>query len=369
MDLAYADFHENVSGIAITITGLPVLQCPVCRRDELPDRSRALIINIHEQATAKRTSAVRVTRRKPAEVYGFTKVPFLYDADDYRYIPGLERPFDIGFLTPVFFNRNVLLKYDTAPGYRMRFASATYGEIVSDGEHAISFGINRRGKVLMWLGDIATLPESEQYYLRSENVESDHSIGCEFYDGQIECVFTEPSEENRLFALRSHFVEACLSRFGEKIAHLDAEVVALALDFNAPVVDTPKERRHVADTLNKIYIESLDNAALGTLLKKAGGEPKNLGSLKRLQALLESIPEATDISATLSPFFVLYDLRVAYSHLTSDDRATEILKNVIDRLGIDPSSGLLDIYRELTKALAATYEKLVSILKSEPVVA
>ncbi len=127
----------------------------------------------------------------------------------------------------------------------------------------------------MWLGDIAKLPASEQYYLRSENVESDHSIGSEFYEGKIECIFTEPTEENRLFALRSQFVEACFKRFGDKVAHLDEEVIALALGFNAPLVDTLKERRHVADTLNRIYVESLDNFSLGKLFKKAGGDPKN----------------------------------------------------------------------------------------------
>ncbi len=364
LDLAYAAFQEEVSGVDITIIGLPVLRCPICGRDSLPDRSRLAIIEHHRQATTKGAPAVHVTRRKLKEDYRFTDVPFLYDADDYRYIPGLERPFDVGFLTPVFFNRNVLLKYDTAPGYRMRFASMTYGEIVSDDGNAISFGINRNGKVVMWLGDIAKLPESEQYYLRSENVESDHSIGSEFYDGQIECIFTEPTEENRLFALRSQFVEACFKRFGDKIAHLDEEVVDLALGFNAPLVDTPRERRHVADTLNKIYVESLDNSSLATLLKKFGGDPKSLGSLKRLQALLETIANGADIASILSPFFVLYDLRVAYSHLTSNDRAAEILKTVTDRLGIDPASEFLEIYRHLSKALAASYEALVTIVES-----
>jgi hypothetical protein len=354
LDLAYVDFHEDVSGVNITIIGLPVLHCPSCGRDHLPDRSRLSIIELHRQATAKGTPAVRVTRRKLEEDYRFTRVPFLYDPDDYRCIPGLED--SAGFLTPVFFNRKVLLKYDTTPGYRVKFASTTYGEIVPDDDHGISFGINRNGKVVMWLGDIAKLPEAEQYYLRSENVESDHSIGSEFYDGQIECIYTKPTEENRLYALRSEFVEACFKRFGEKIAHLDEEVLNISLEFNAPVVDTAKERRHVADTLNKIYIESLDNAALAALLRKAGGDPKSLGSLKRLQALLEPIAKGADIPAILSPFFVLYDLRVAYSHLKSDDSATEILKTVTDRLGIDRTSGLLEIYSHLSKALAASYE-------------
>jgi hypothetical protein len=284
LDLAYVDFHEDVSGVNITIIGLPVLRCPSCGRDHLPDRSRLSIIELHRQATAKGTPAVRVTRRKLEEDYRFTRVPFLYDPDDYRYIPGLERPFNAGFLTPVFFNRKVLLKYDTTPGYRVKFASTTYGEIVPDDDHGISFGINRNGKVVMWLGDIAKLPEAEQ----------------------IECIYTKPTEENRLYALRSEFVEACFKRFGEKIAHLDEEVLNISLEFNAPVVDTAKERRHVADTLNKIYIESLDNAALAALLRKAGGDPKSLGSLKRLQALLETIAKGADIPAILSPFFVLY---------------------------------------------------------------
>jgi YgiT-type zinc finger domain-containing protein len=365
LDLAYVDFHEEVSGIDITIEGLPVLRCPACGRDHLPDRSRLAIIELHRKADEKNEPAVRVTRRKLQEEYLFTKVPFLYDSDDYRYLPGLERSFDIGFLTPVFFRRNVLLKCDFAPGYRVKFASMTYGEIVPDEGQGISFGINRNGKVMMWLGDIARLPESEQYYLRSENVESDHSIGSEFYDGQIECIYTKPTEENRLYALRSEFIETCFKRFGEKIAHLDEEVLDIALSFNAPVVDTPKERRHVADTLNKIYIESLDNAALGTLLKKAGCDPKSLGSLKRLQAFLETLTNDADVPAILSPFFVLYDLRVAYSHLQSDDRATEVLKTITDRLGIARASGLLEIYSCLTKAMAASYEKLGMIMSQE----
>jgi hypothetical protein len=244
----------------------------------------------------------------------------------------------------------------------VKFASTTYGTIVPDEGHDICFGINRNGKVVMWLGDIAALPDSEQFYLRSENVESDHSIGSEFYDGQIECIYTEPTEENRLYALRSRFVEACFKRFGEKIAHLDEEVLNLALGFNAPVVDTPKERRHVADTLNKIYVESLDNAALGSLLKKAGADPKSLGSLKRLEALLETVANGADIPTILSPFFVLYDLRVAYSHLTSDDHATQFPKNVTTRLGIDPASDLLELYHHLSKAMAASYEKLAKIV-------
>jgi hypothetical protein len=92
-------------------------------------------------------------------------------------------------------------------------------------------------------------------------------------------------------------------------------VYDLALGFIGPVIDTQKTRTHVADTLNKIYIESVDNSALGTIMTKAGLDSKNLGSLKRMQGVLASIADDKMIASALSPFYVLYDLRVAYSHL------------------------------------------------------
>jgi len=359
--LAFTDFYEDVSGIHISIQGLPVLRCDACKRDHLPDHSRFVIIEHHRLATEKGAPSVKVTRRKPNKKFNFTNIPFLYDSDDYQYLPGLERPFDEGFLTPVFFNREVLLKYDASPTYRVRFASTTYGDIAQDNFY-ISFGINKNGKVIMWLGDIAKLPEAEQYYLRSENIESDHLIGSEFYDGQIECVFTEPSQENKLFSLRSAFLESCFKKLGKKIAHLDYEVFNLALAFNAPVIDTERERRHVADTLNKIYVESFDNGALGSIISQTGGDPKGLGSIKRLQAVLETIANGADIPKFLSPFYVLYDLRVAYSHLTSAEKAKKILESVMQRLGIASASGLMEVYGRLSQELSSSFEKLIKII-------
>ena len=130
----------------------------------------------------------------------------------------------------------------------------------------------------MWLGDISKLPESEQYYLRSENIEADHSIGSEFYDGQIECIFTDLSKEDELYKSRSLFLEACYQKFGIKIASLDKEVLELSLSFNAPIIDTNKEYKHIADTLNKTYLESFDKEAMSKIIEKFGGNPEKLGS-------------------------------------------------------------------------------------------
>lgn len=363
LDLVFADFHELVTGVDIEIKGLPMLHCGSCDKSFFPDDSKFSVVHLHEQAFKKSSNNVTVTRNKTNQDFGFGVVPFIYDSDDYKYIPGLKRPWDEGFLTPVFFNKEVLLKYDSSPTYRLSFASTTYGEILSGDDFSMPFGINKNGKVVMWLGDIARLPDSEQYYLRSENIESDHSIGSEFYDGQIECIFTDPSKEDALFKSRSIFLEVCFNKFGIKIAHLDSEVFDLSVSFNTPVVDTEKERRHVADTLNKIYLESFDNKALGYVVSKLGGDPKNLGSIKRLQNVIELSCYDVDIFALMSPFYILYDLRVVYSHIGSKKSEQEKLDSVIERLELGANSGLMEIYPSLVEKLGESYERLTELLK------
>jgi hypothetical protein len=360
LDLVFDDFDEQISGVDILIVGLPLLRCVKCGRDHLPDNSRFAIIKLHEEAVARSSPRVKVTRRESSVKFKFTPIEFIYSADDYRYFPGLERPWDQGFLTPVFFNKTVLLKYDASPDYEVKFASTTYGTIYGD-EFYISFGINRNGKVIMWLGDLAKLQESEQYYLRSENVPSDHSIASEFYDGQIDVQFTDRTAEDELFGLRSEFIAAASKKLGVKIAHLDEEVISVSVGFNPPLFDTPKERRHVADTLNKIYVESWDNAALGKAITNNGGNPKGLGSLKRLQIVLEGLFPGVDVASLLSPLYVLYDFRVASSHLTSDKTANETLKKVTDRLALPEESDLQTIYSRLIQNLLRSFEALVAL--------
>ncbi len=363
MDLVFSSFSEEVTGVHIHIENLPFLQCEKCDIDYLPEDSRFAIIYIHEQAIKHKENHVNVNRRKTNQNFGYTDVPFLYESDDYKYIPGLQRPHSEGFLTPVFFNREVLVKYDASPVYRLSFASRTYGEIRRGDDYSISFGINKNGKVLMWLGDIATLPEREQYYLRSENVESDHSIGCEFYDGQIECIFTDRTPEDKLFQFRSNFLESCFNKFGVKIAHLDEEVLKIALEFNPPVVDSEKERRHIADALNKIYIESFDVGSLGDVLETLGESPKNLGSLKRLQRILELTFPDTEVSTVMAPLFVLYDLRVSYSHLGSDAGTDKELQSIQERLNLSGRFNFFTVYKKIVRELSNSFNTIDALFK------
>lgn len=363
-ELAFVDFKEPVSGVTISISGLPMLRCPKCSHEQLPDASRFAIVELHRQAQERSSPTAIVKRNKRTEIFNFTVPSFIYDADDYFYFPGLQRQFDIGFLQPIFFQRRVLLKYDNTPGYRLKFASSTYGEIVTETDNdSIAFGINRHGNVVMWLGDIAKLPETEQYYLRSENIASDHSIGSEFYDGQIECIFTPLSREAELFRVRSTFLDKCHTKFGFPIGHLEAEALDLALSFNPPVIDTPKERKHVADTLNKVYLESIQASALESIIRDLDVTPLEGGNLKKLQTILQAIAPTENVASLLSSLYVLYDFRVESLHLMPSGGSSK-LKSITDRLDLPINASLQDIYASLIVGLTNSFKGMTKLVET-----
>lgn len=365
LDLVFGHFHETVSDIEIDIDGLPMLECSACDLRVLPDRSRLSVMRAHDEATKAGQVVFKCKRNKIKEDFGFTDVPFDYDPDDYHYYPGLVRPWDEGFLTPVFFNRQVLTKYDADPRYIIEFASPTYGLIRFEDQFSFAFGINRNGHLIMWLGDIAKLPKPEQYYLMSENRPSDHCLGSEFYDAQIECKFTDPTQENLLFAARSTFLIAAFKRWGEKIAHLDTEVRDEAERLRRPVHDTVAQRRSVSDTLNKIHLESLDNGQLAAILAAGKVASAGTGTIKRLQALLASVGDAQTVNELMSPFYTLYDFRVACAHLGSAEGSAGKMKTVTDRLEIAENADLQTLYDVLLAAMTASYTALTKILESK----
>ena len=258
-----------------------------------------------------------------------------------------------GFLTPVFFNKTVLIKFDNWPGYRIWLASNTYGSIRKGEEFHIDFGINPNGKVVMWLGDIADLPEEEQHYLRSENVESDHDLGSEFYDAQIEAQFTPRSLEGNLIEARSDMLESFSRRFGQRISHLDEETLRLIESFCRPVVFSEKEMKNAFDILNKIFVEALDSKALANILQKEGVDFNNLGRLKKLEIVLSHTFRDENVAEIMVPFFVLYDLRTKFSHLGSEEGKEKILLSVRARLRISEEEAGFDVlYEALVQKLA-----------------
>ena len=70
----------------------------------------------------------------------------------------------------------------------------------------------------MWLGDLDELSKRDLQMLAAHNIDSDHDIGSEFYEGQIEVIFTKVSQEKRLIREQSQFAALLIEQFGEDCA-------------------------------------------------------------------------------------------------------------------------------------------------------
>lgn len=351
----------------VSITGqMPSLRCSRCNVVRLPLSMKIGLQGMTEMAKKKGTDQItvdvpRAVAAKPR--FGFCKgVPFLYDRIDQQYIPGLAHAED-GFLTPVFFSKDILTYFYNHPDYAVSFASDTYGTIYTKDRY-ISFGLNEHGKLIMWLGDLNDLKPKDQVMLLAHSVPSDHSIGCEFYEAQIEVVFTKLSQEQRLIRASGEFASALIERFNHMKAYkMDAEAAELLLQLRRPVHFTEEEFGNSMETMTKLFIERIDIAPLKTMLRETLGQSElerkgNLRELKTLQLWVETILKCEQAGRILAPLFVLYDLRVAYKHLLPRETTEQKKNSCLERLGLADGTALEEIYTVLTQQLEQAFVSL-----------
>lgn len=297
------------------------------------------------------------------------KVPLKYSALDSKYIPGLAH--GSGFLTPVFFAKDALTYFYHHPDYTVKFASDTYGSLWTlDGDY-ISFGLNRQGKIIMWLGDLDKFPEAELKMLAIHNVESDHDIGCEFYEGQIEAVFTELSQEQRIIRAQGEFSAEVFSSFKRlKLLQMDAEAAQLVSHLQRPLHFTESQFGDAVEAMTKLLIERIDIAGLKrdvlpTLESREAERLQSLGGLKALEMWLSRRAEVQNASELMSPLFVLYDLRVAFKHLVPTEKQEATKQSAIQRLGLTVGASLETIYNTVCEKLQWAFEQMTVAVRKE----
>jgi len=389
-------------GMRLLIRNGPILHCPTCQYQKalakcvsrkLPFRSltritRAgfVVVTLRHDSFSGNYFPIlepkvlqRFKRRKkrraelsptiPKQRFEFCQVPFSYDARDYYYLPGLYRSSGNGYLTPVFFNVEVLLKYAHHPNCTFDFTSDTYGSIHTKDGQTTAFGINRSGHVIMWLGDIAQLPKSEQYYLASENRDSDHDVGSHFYASQIEVEFTPPSAELDLLGARRKAMALAFEKWGIKLVHLELEVIAVLKQIRRPIIWNDQSVGQTIENVNKLLVEAIDLDAIKQDLHQINPsvDLSKFKSLKLFQKWLEMRCRFIDASTIASPLFVLYDLRVLSAHLLSNQKRNKLLTSARKRLGLtDNSPTVKDLYLALIGALKKMYYEIHSKIASLP---
>lgn len=296
----------------------------------------------------------------------FDSLGFIYDSQDYFYIPGLSRGWNEGFLCPVFFDKEVLLHYNNHPNFRVIFSSYSRLHILDKENNSIiphGFGINRNGKIICWLGDLEeefSLPKNDRHkkIFLAFNEKSDHDIVSDYYFNQIEVSFMKSDNERLIFELRNEFDEKIIKSKGQNLTHINLE--NLIDDYKHPILNETDQINSSYIKLNSILIESLNATALKKLLENSGVAMKDLKGLKGLKLFEKFVNVCLNInegSILVAPLFILYDLRVLAGHI-KDSNHTDKLNNCKERLKLDFESTELEVYEKLITSLIEMYEKL-----------
>lgn len=364
LTLWFGEHQFSTAGISVHLDGVPLLKNEANGDIHFPDKTKHMISHFIAEAQKNSKPGISLTPKSlENKRYDFCeKFDFMYSQVDYEYIPGLMRPWDEGFLTPVFFNISVLNKYSQHPDYKLDLFSETYGNISYKDEWIVSFGVNKNTKVILWLGDIDKLPESEKYYLRSENIDSDHDIQSEFYDAQIDVQWSEPSKQSSTFHLRKDLNDIVFKKLSFDLYMLEGEVSEVIANLHRPVFWEDKHVGPVIESFNRIFVESINNKAIKVDIKQANSsaDTKNKGSLKIFQLWLEERLGCTNASELMCPFYVLYDFRIITCHLQSSEKREETLKSINTRLNIDEGNTDYElIYDALINMLSSSYKDIL----------
>lgn len=248
-----------------------------------------------------------------------------------------------GFLTPVYFNRQVLVRYLYDSRFTCAFASETYGTVYGEDFH-MPFGINANGSVVAWLGDLQTrIPVRERFYWLVENKEPEGDARSEFYDAQVNAKFTEPPAVIRALNSLAKLNAGFHKKFGVYLYHERSieERIEETRRYKRLLLNNVDDFKRFLSELNEIINENSNNSELRRLLDARGVavKPGSKGN-KLLAAVYETVLH--DTNNLIAPFFYLYDLRLWADHSMSEDT----IKNVAGKLG-----GAIDDYQRLMELL------------------
>lgn len=363
--LSFDAAEVRASGVRIS-GPLPTLVCDECGLRRLPLNAQVAMCDMAVEARRRGTPVVKVDFAKAAgsrTQYEFCAgVNLLYSALDTKYVPGLAA--DGGFLTPVFFSKDALTYFYHHPDYAVTFESDTYGTLRGGDGLQISFGLTRAGKVLMWLGDLDELPRQVLMTLAAHNIESDHDIGGEFYEGQIEAKFTDISQEKHVLRAQNELVsELFQHQGGLKLLLLDDEALELMSALRRPLHFSESEFGNAMEVMTKLFVERINGPVLKEDLRQIAHQDvlekiKKFGGLKTLETWLELKFGAANAGQMMLPLFVLYDFRVAYKHLIPAEKQSETKVSCLQRLGLAPNSALEEQYDALVKQLRSAFESM-----------
>ena len=184
-----------------------------------------------------------------------------------------------GFLTPVFFKREVLKKYYDDP----EKYSVEDGHIKRDGFWGLGALNNHRDHVVVWLGDLKFLPYKEQAYWRAFNLTpSARKISHTDFTRNIEGNFADPEHPELYFKYKFRlFQEAWHKQFGWHLFKpFSTEDAYHMKSLHVPTTNGQKEFDDQVASITKIMIDSLNEKELERDLTLSKTNPRGIDKLE-----------------------------------------------------------------------------------------
>lgn len=267
------------------------------------------------------------------------------------------------FLTPIFFDKEVLIKYFYDMRISCQFHSETYGSIFFE-SYGFPFGINPNMKVIAWLGDLEKLPEKEQKYLLSYNTDSDGQLESEFFDAQIQVKYANPIIEVDLILLKTKISEAFRSKYSfdlfTNIKPNVIEIVQNCSKYKRIIFNNVDDLKRFVSEWNEILNEDLNQSEIKSYLRNESVTfEKEIGSLKALEIFLINI--LGDQTNMIAPLFYLYDLRIWADHKDSQSKYDGVLQN----LNLPVNASYAEVYEGLIGKLHFFMVQLLTIVLND----
>ncbi len=378
-EIVESDVICTIEGRLLSFSPTFVLCCKKCGKEFLPEYTKQMIDGAYRTAVKENQfrGEFHLTGYKKKFDYCMQQ-NYEYDHRDYYNIPGLcydEEHSVEGFLTPVYFEKEALVFFLAMPEYEVEIFSESYGYIARKDisglykyDWNIPFGFNTNGKLIMWLGDIDDMDDKTKAILKPFNVPSDHLlIDSEFYQAQMKCTFSEPIIEKRILINKEAFISNIKKKYSIDLAHLSDECKEHEKKIKRPVVFTETAVAEVINAYDKILVEGFNVNEMRKLYEVLyDSSERNVKytswqSIKLIEAILVKISLSVgnmDITAVMSPLYILHDYRILLDHLLSADKISDTKQHITSTLGVHSFCDQEAIYNEEIKRLNMLFNYL-----------
>jgi hypothetical protein len=188
------------------------------------------------------------------------------------------------FLTPVFFRRDVLLKY-----YQNTNKFTVSDNLISyKGSWTLEIDNNSQDYVIVYLGDLGrSLSYEEQLYWRSFNVPPHGTISDVKFNRDFLTISTSPKSKDLIFKQKYKNMNSdWVNKFGFKLYDdLTAEDYHCLKSIRLPLIENAAEFDTLILNMTKILIDYLNEKEIA---KRIVVDDNNIQGIRKLEILLES---------------------------------------------------------------------------------